>query len=264
MTDKIHQIFHFVRHYLSASRKGHGIHSPFAYALCEEVFYNATPFYDFQVLNSIRKNLIADRSEIEMTDLGAGSKVLKSKKRRICDIARVGISPKLQAELLYRLANYLSCRTIIELGTSVGLTTLYLSKACAKGKVYSVEGSKGLHQFAQSLAEASHANNIHFIHSDFDSALPDLLHSIDSLDLFYIDGNHTCEATKKYFQMAMAKKNDRSVFVLDDIYWSRDMTKAWNDIRSDEAPTLTIDLFYFGLVFFLPDIKEKTHLKMYI
>lgn len=264
MTINLHQISSFVKHFLLAKRKGHGIHSPFAYTLCEEVFYNTDSFYDFKLLNQIRSNLFNNENLLEVTDLGAGSKTFNGKQRKIKDIAEKGISSRKQSEILYRLVNYLKCQTCVELGTSLGLNTLYLAMANKSANIITLEGSTALVAIAKRLAEKNKLNNIQFIEGHFDQTFPNLLAQIDKLDLLYADGNHTYEATINYFELALEKKNRDSVFIFDDIYWSQGMTRAWEEIKKHPEVTLSIDTFYMGLVFFKEEIKEKRELKFYL
>ena len=258
-----HQIKHFLKHFFSAKRKGHGVHSPFAYQLCEEVFYNRNSFYDLEQLNFIRKDLLRDKQVLEIEDFGAGSKTFKSNQRKIKDIVAKGISSQKQSELFYKLINFLNCKHCVELGTSLGLNTLYFSKACKNGNITSIEGSKSLYDFANALAEKHQASNINFVYGKFDDLLPKTLHALPELDLFYVDGNHNYEATLNYFKIALEKKHNHSVFIFDDIYWSQGMTKAWEEIKNRAEVTLSIDTFYFGLIFFREEVKEKTHLKFW-
>ena len=264
MTINVHQVKHFIHHFFTAKRKGHGIHSPFAYRLCEEVFYNTNSFYDFEALKNIRAGLLNDSTVLHVEDFGAGSKTFTGNTRKIKDIAEKGISPVKQSEIIYKLINFLNCRQCIELGTSIGINTLYLAKGNKHTHVTTIEGSKSIFEFAKALAQRNNTHNIDFIHAKFDDALPALLNSMPPPDLLYIDGNHTCEATMKYFNMALKHKHNNSVFIFDDIYWSPGMTKAWEEIKQHHSVTLSIDAFYFGLVFFKEEIKEKRDLKFYI
>ena len=264
MTINLHQIKSYIKHFLSAKRKGHDVHSPFAYQLCEEVFYNYNTFYDFEKFDKIRTELLKDRTIITVKDLGAGSKTLNTNKRSIASITSVGISTKKQSEILYKLINFINPETIIELGTSVGLNTLYLSSSNKKANIYSVEGNEELTNFAKQLATTQNIVNCNFITGNFDSELPKLLNKLNSMDLIYIDGNHTYEATIKYFEMALAKKNNNSVFIFDDIYWSQGMTKAWEEIKKRPAVTMSIDTFYFGMLFFRVEVKERVELKFLV
>lgn len=264
MTINFHQIKKYIQHFFAAKRNGHGVHSPFAYELCEQVFYNHSHFYDFDELKKIRATLLSNETEITIEDFGAGSKTFSSNKRKISELTKKGTSTTKQSETLYKLINFLNYKTSIELGTSIGLNTLYLANANKNGQTITIEGSKHLFEFATELAAKNKVDNIKFIHLKFDEALPQVLQNINSLDLFYVDGNHTYEATLNYFNLALDKKNNSSVFIFDDIYWSKGMTSAWEQIKKHPSVTLSIDTFYFGMVFFKEEIKEKIDLKMFL
>ena len=254
----------YLLHLLQAKRNGHGVHSPFVYTLCENVFNSQQQFYVFEELSELRKHLKEDEAEIEIDDMGAGSQKLDGAKRKIKDIALHGISSQKQSELLFKLINFLKCEVIIELGTSLGLNTLYLSFANSKSQIYSLEGSQSLVEFSQSLFAKKERTNITYIQGNFDQTLPQLLSKLSSFDLLYIDGNHTYEATLRYFKLALEKRTNDSVIIFDDIYWSKGMTQAWEEIKQNEHIKLTIDCFYFGMVFFREEQKQKEHFKILI
>ena len=259
-----HQLTHFIKHFFLAKRNGHAVHSPFAYNLCEEVFYNSNAFYDFDTLKQTRNLLLQDATKIVVEDFGAGSKFLRSNTRRIKDITDGGVSRTFQSEVLYKLINYLKFNSVIELGTSIGLNSLYLAKANCSAEVVTVEGSQKLCEFAASLAEKHQIKNIRFVCNKFDEALPEVLTKIKSPFLLFIDGNHTYEATIKYFELVLTKKDDYTVVIFDDIYWSAGMTKAWQEIKNKKEVLLSIDTFYFGMVFFRSEFVEKIDLKIFI
>jgi len=254
----------YLAHLLTAKRNGHGVHSPFVYTLCDNVFNSLQQFYVFEELSELRKDLKEDGSEIEINDMGAGSQKLLGSKRKIKDIALYGISSQKQSELLFKLINFLKCDVIIELGTSLGLNTLYLSFANSKSQIYSLEGSQSLVELSQSLFAKKERTNITSIQGNFDQTLPQLLSKLSSFDLLYIDGNHTYEATLRYFKLALEKRTNESVIIFDDIYWSKGMTQAWEEIKQNEQVKLTIDCFYFGMVFFREEQKQKEHFKILI
>jgi predicted O-methyltransferase YrrM len=262
MRNRLLRVIAYMRHVLTATRKGHSVHSPFAFALCEEVFYNTLPFYDFEKFAHLRKKILKDQRILQVEDLGAGSSVLKGKERKVADIAAMGISTHRQSEILYRLVHYLGATNVIELGTSIGLNTLYLAKAASRGRVYTVEGAASLSSYAAALAGVANQENIDFINQPFDVALPALLTNNGPPDLVYIDGNHTYNATMKYYAMIREARKDSTVIVLDDIYWNEEMTRAWKEILADKTITLSIDGFVFGLLFFRKEIKERVRLKV--
>ena len=224
-----------------------------------ELIRNNYPYKDFDELNTIRKKLSLNHQEINIIDFGAGSKSLSSNKRKISDIAKKGIAQQKQAEFLYRVLNKFYPENIVELGTSIGLTTLYFSKVVPKSSIYTIEGCPDLFQFSKNLFKEHSANNITSLNGNFNTELPTLLNKLPKLDFLYIDGNHTYDATIQYFNLALEKKHPGTILVFDDIYWSEGMEKAWKEICIHPQVKLTLDLFQFGIVFFRTENKEKEH-----
>lgn len=252
------RILKYINYQLTAYTE-HDLHSPFLYNFYMELIKNPHPFEDFEELQKIRTQLLSTNTKITITDFGAGSKKIKSNIRHISKIAKHGIAQKKQAEFLYRLLNKFTPKTIIELGTSIGLTSLYLAKASPKSTVYTIEGCPNLYAFSKNSFQEQHIKNIKSINGNFNTELPQLLSEIECIDFLYIDGNHAYEPTINYFKMALAKKNDQSIFVFDDIYWSEGMQKAWKEICQHPDVTVSLDLFYFGIIFFRKEHKNKEH-----
>lgn len=236
----------------------HDVHSPFVYRFYMELIVNKSSYKDFEALDGIRKQLLEDETLIEVTDLGAGSRKLHATSRSVSNIARHGIARKKQAEFLYRLVRYFAPETIIELGTSLGLTSLYLAKASAT-TLYTIEGCPGLAAFSQKRFRESNTNNIISLRGNFNDILPELLSSPGRKDLIYIDGNHSYEPTLKYFEMCLENKHPGTILIFDDIYWSEGMEKAWKEISSHPEVRLSMDFFQFGIVFFRTEQKNKEH-----
>jgi len=255
---RLKTIIKYINYWLSFFTE-HDLHSPFLYNFYIELVKNEYCFGDFEVLSSIRKKLYSDKTIIKVLDFGAGSKKMKSNERSIRQISKHGIASQKQAEFLYRLVNKFSPKTIVELGTSVGLTTLYLSRANVKSKIYTIEGCPNLFQYSKKQFVSYKAQNIFSINGNFDSEFPKILSKIESLDFLYIDGNHTYSSTINYFNMALGKKNPHSIFVFDDINWNEDMQKAWREICASPEITLSLDFFHFGVVFFRKEQLNKEH-----
>lgn len=264
MNSKLPQIVSYIKHYFKAHRKGHGVHSPFAYRLCEEVFYNKHPFYAFEQLKTTRKKLLKDEQTINMEDFGVGSQVFKSKQRKINAIARHGISSRQQSELIFRLMNFMHSEKALELGTSLGLNTLYMASTNANTQVISVDACNDLINYAEQLAKKNKIKNIKFVNAKFEEALPIIISQSPDIDFVYIDGNHSYEASLHYFNALLKISGNNSVFVFDDIYWSEGMTKAWQEIKAHPKVKLSIDTFYTGFVFFKDELKEKLDYRFFI
>lgn len=240
------------------------MHSPFVYHFYSELIKNKNPFDDFTHLNEIRLELLKNKTVISFVDLGAGSRKINSTKnntnqRTIRQIAKHGISQKKQAEFLYRVVNYFSPNVIVEIGTSIGLSTLYLSKAKSSATVYTLEGSEELVKFSKALFEKEGCRNIESVSGNFNESFPMLLQKLPQVDFLFLDGNHQYDTTVNYFNLAIKKKNSQSVFIIDDINWSSEMQRAWKYISEHPEVRLSFDFFQFGVVFFREEQKEKEH-----
>jgi predicted O-methyltransferase YrrM len=252
----IKQVLTYINYRLTAYTE-HDVHSPFVYDFYTELIKNENPYSDFERLDELRKELLNNTTMLEIADFGAGSKKLSANQRSIQQIARHGIAPKKQAEFLYRLVNKFAPKTLVELGTSVGLTSLYLAKANSKASLYTLEGSESLVSFSKELFKKENVKNIISIAGNFDVTFPELLKRIEVLDCLYLDGNHAYEPTLRYFELALAKKHPGSFFIFDDINWSDDMQKAWQAVAAHKDVRLSFDFFHFGIVFFRTEQKEK-------
>jgi len=248
----------WLRYYLSASNgKGHGIHSPFVFDFVKNVLRDKKKYDHYPIIETARLKLLKQTGEIEVQDLGAGSSVIKAKKRKVCDIAASSLKPAKYAQLLYRTVKYYEPTTILELGTSFGITSSYLAAPNTNAKLFTIEGSSAIAGIARKTFERVGLNNIELIEGDFNDILPPLLARIGSIDLAFIDGNHRKEPTLDYFQQLLPYCHAGTILIFDDIHWSADMEDAWQQIQQHPGVTLTIDLFFMSFVFFNPDINHK-------
>jgi len=244
----------------------HGIHSPFVFQLYTQVIDIEKEYYCFEILGSLRQRLLADDTLLTINDLGAGSKHLPSMQRTVSQIAKNSISKPKIAQLLFRLVDYFQPKTIVELGTCLGLTTLYLSEASPKeAKIYTFEGAEALAEKAQKLFEKEitkqTTHNIELVVGNLDETLANKVAQLTQIDFAFFDANHRRLPTLQYFKTCLSKAHENTVFVFDDIYWSAEMQAAWQAIQQHPQVTLTIDLFYVGLVFFR-EKQPKQHFKL--
>lgn len=250
----------YLRYYLfSSNGKGHGIHSPFVFDFIKNVLNEKKAYSIFLIIEKLRQELLKNENTIDVVDFGAGSVMLAYNKRKIKDIARSSLKPRKFSQLLFRIAQNYNPQTIVELGTSLGVTTAYLANANKNNEVFTFEGSKNIAEVAQSNFHKLELQNIELIRGNFDDTLQKKLSLIPSIDLAFIDGNHRKEPTLKYFRQLLKRASEQSIFIFDDIHWSVEMEAAWKEIQQHNAVTLTIDLFFIGIVFFRKDFKTKQH-----
>jgi predicted O-methyltransferase YrrM len=250
----------YLRYYFTASNgSGHGVHSPFVFDFITNVLKDKNIYGSYNKIEEQRKKLLVNTATIEVEDFGAGSSIFKSNQRIVKNIAATSLKPKKYAQLLFRIAQYYKPATIIELGTSLGITTAYLASGNTNSKVYTCEGSKNIAAIAENNFYELGLKNIELIKGDFDQTLPPLLSKLNKIDLAFIDGNHRKEATLDYFAQLLKHSTNATILIFDDIHWSAEMEAAWTTIQLNPAVTLTIDLFFIGIVLINNDFKVTQH-----
>ncbi len=239
----------FLKHRLKAKSR-HGVHSPFVYNLIDKVIYDFEPKKIYEPIEALRKELLNDNREISITDLGAGSLVNNNQKKRLSLLAKHALKPARLAQLIYRITNVLQPLSSIELGTCLGITTAYIAKANSANKLITVEGCPETAAVALENLNKLSIENVELKVGNFDVILPEILNELDRIDFAFIDGNHRKEATLNYFNLILPKVTENSVIIFDDIYWSEGMEDAWEQIKQHPHVTVSVDLFWIGLVFF--------------
>lgn len=203
--------------------------------------------------------MLKDETVIPITDFGAGSRLNLSQERKVSAIAKSSLKPKKYSQLLFRMVNYFQPSFVLELGTSLGITSSYLASGNNNAKVITMEGSPHVAAIARKNFEWLQLKNISVIEGNFDETLPKLISSTQTADFVFIDGNHRKEPTIRYFEQLLPKISSNSIFIFDDIHWSKEMEEAWETIKQHDAVTLSIDLFFIGIIFFRKEQKEKQH-----
>jgi predicted O-methyltransferase YrrM len=248
----------YLHYYLTASNgKGHGVHSPFVFSFIRNVLNDTKEYPCYPVIELKRRELLRNETLIEAADYGAGSSVIKTTQRRVKDIAASSLKSGKFAQLLFRMAQYYKPGTILELGTSFGISTAYLASANNTSLVYSCEGAASIAGIARQNFNEFDLKNIHIIEGDFADTLPPLLSQLHKIDLAFVDGNHRKEYKLNYFHQLLNHSTTSSIFIFDDIHWSAGMEEAWEEIKQHRAVTLTIDLFFIGIIILSPDFNHK-------
>ena len=257
----------YLRYYLTAANgKGHGIHSPFVFDFIIHVLNDNRDFPEYVPVRELRRRLERDRTMLVIEDLGAGSALNGTHQRSISELARHAAKPEKLGQLLFRIARYYRATSIIELGTSLGISTAYLAAGgkAAGGtgaRVITIEGADAVAEVAernfQLLLEKPGLGNVELVRGNFDDALAPALDRMGRVDLAFVDGNHRREPTLRYFEQVLARCASQAVLIFDDIHWSAEMEEAWGQIKKDQRVYLTIDLFFIGLVFLRSEFKVK-------
>ena len=235
------------------------MHSPFVFDFIRTVLLDKNHYAAYDVVESLRRKLLDNHEEIVVKDFGAGSAIDKANKRQVAAIAENAAKPKKFGQLLYRLVRHYKPSLVFELGTSLGITTSYLALANAEAAIVTMEGSPAIVSLAKENFEKLGLHNIKIIEGNFDDTLAMTVNNATTIDFAFLDGNHRLQPTIHYFNTILARVNNSSVIVVDDIHWSGEMEKAWQVIKEHESVQCTIDLFFIGIVFFRREFHEKQH-----
>jgi len=250
----------YAKYYITASNsKGHGMHSPFVFSFITQVMKDDRAFYAYRSIENLRQLQLIDQQVLLIQDFGAGSRVRKENTRKVCDIARSSLKPKKFGQLLFRIVDQYSPANILELGTSLGITTAYMAAANEQSKVVTMEGAATVAAVAKKNFAKLGLQNIRLVEGNFDETLAATVQQMGRIDLAFVDGNHRYEPTLRYFREILPAMHEYSILIFDDIHWSKEMEQAWAEIQQDPAVTLSIDLFFIGLVFFRKEQKVKQH-----
>lgn len=256
--NSIYRVYYFLNHILTArNTNGFGVHSPFVFQFTRYVISEKNPFYIFVEIEKIRNKWLKINSEIEIEDFGTRN----NKIRTISDIASKSLIRPKYGRLLFRIINYYKLTNLLELGTSLGISTAYIASCSCKDKCITLEGCKNTAEIAQKTFDELNLKNVEIIIGNINNTIEVAINKLSSVDFVYFDANHSQEGTISYFETILPFINTNSILVFDDIYWSKGMKNAWEIIKSNNKVTSTIDLFQIGIVFFNPDLNKK-HYKM--
>lgn len=243
-----------------AARTRYDLHSPFVAELVEAVLEDNRCYYAFSDIEAARSRWLTDEEIIHLTNIGAGSTISNASQRSAGDLLRsTAVSPE-TGRRLFRLVLWSQPESILELGTSMGISTSYLAAADARIPLLSIEGNDTVAAKArQHLADLG-LQHVKIVSGLFDEQLPAALSTLRSLGLLFIDGDHRKEAVLTHVQACLQHRHNDSVFAIADIHWSDDMEQTWSELCALPEVTLSVDLFHFGLLFFKKEFIDKQHL----
>lgn len=254
MNQRLFQLSSFITYWLDSVDE-HSLHSPFFFNLYVNVIKASRRSGPIENIEHYREQLLHSTEQIEVTDYGAGSDYFKGSLRDIRVIAKRSLTPKRYAILYRTLVTYFNAQTVIELGTSLGITTLYLSPPGTNTRT--LEGSEKIAAVARRIFEEARYKNIEVITGNIDETLPSLIGTVESVDLVFMDAFHRYDATMRYFGLILDKLHSKSVVIVDDIHYSTEMERAWNEVKAHDRVHATADLYRCGLVFFDPSLNRQ-------
>jgi predicted O-methyltransferase YrrM len=251
----MHQIKHYLNHWLDAVDE-HSIHSPFFFDFYKQVIKKDPDDTRFHEVEELRKKLLINKSELKIKDLGAQSSHFSNGTRTISQVAATSLCPAKYGRLLLRIIEQQRAKEVLELGTSMGLTSLYLGLN-PNTHVTTFEGNPALINIALTHFESFEKKNIDLVEGNIDYTLPQFILQSAKIDFVFMDANHRYEPTLQYFKLLTKRMAPGGIIVLDDIYHSPEMTRAWQELRKHQLVYGSIDLFRMGILFFDPALNRQ-------
>jgi len=286
-------LFH-IRH-----RRGRGIHSPYLFEFVHDVLFDAEGIRVPEEILRIHRELAGDRALIPrerwlyraartpvpdgskgavgtgsgeavgtgskgtgaIGSGGAGKAADRSGERSVRSFVRRSSVPPRYGALLYRMARWFRPEMVLELGTGLGVSTLYLASGAPGVPLHSVEGHTERAAFAAALLCRCGLEQVSIHWGEMDEKLEEILPQMPGRFLAFIDGNHRYEPTVGYVRKILSRAGDEAVIVMDDIYWSPEMEKAWKEVTGWPEARFSVDLFRFGILFLRKDL-QKMHIKI--
>jgi len=212
--------------------------------LITKVIEEKTPYYVFSDIENFRKELLSRENPI---------KTLTAKETQT----------KNYGALLFRLVNFFKRRSVLQIGSSTGVMSLYLALPLRNScECYALEERPGLLEFTQAFAENYSLSNIHWLEGDYTNNLNSLKPKIASFDFIFINTMGDSGKTQEALGLIETFICPDTVLVIDNIRRNKAMKILWQDIKNRQDVMLTIDLLSLGLVFFNTKL-QKQHYKNY-
>lgn len=254
MFNRLQFAINYLFYFFTAGNK-HSVHSPFVYDLVTKVINARRTKPEYHTFELLRSKMLRSNADVQITPIGAS---FFEGKKKLRDVVKASAKSAKYAELLERLCAYFNPEFAIEIGSSVGISTMYQAAGIQQGVLFSLEGNHDSLKIAKHNLEKAELPHVQWREGLFSDTLPALLNDLPRVDYVFFDGNHQMESTLQYFEWCLQKAHTGTVFVFDDIRWSDDMLLAWNKIKNHPLVTVSVDLYAMGIVFFRTG-QEKEH-----
>jgi predicted O-methyltransferase YrrM len=242
-------------------RRGHGIHSPYLFDFINKGVFNGAGHQVPKEILWNHRELKREKSKIPIGKLGASSRVENSKERSVGSFVRFSSVSEKYGALLHRIIRWFEPEVIIELGSGLGISTLYLASGSPKVPLYSIEGDSHRAAFACSLLTRNNLESTSIHCGEMGERLDHLQPRIKGRFVAFVDGNNQYIATLAYVRKLLEAAGEEAIIIMDDIYWSKEMYEAWKEVISWPEVRVSIDLYQMGILLLRPDL-DKADIKI--
>lgn len=238
-------------------RKGFGVHSPFVFSLITKVIEEKCPYYCFQEIELLRKQLLFGEKKITYPDRKCNGRI---KTRAIGSIVKhEAISPK-EGALLFRLTNYFKSKHILQIGSNMGLSTLYLTSYAKGLSCIALEHIPEFAEISKQTISRKGRNKVDLRIGEYIKLLPQALNDLHTVDLVFFNTQHETVDNQELFNECLKFVKNETLFIFEGINANNEMRSFWKNVCACPEVTVSLDLFSLGIAVF----NKKLHKKNYI
>ena len=143
-----------------------------------------------------------------------------------------------KGRILYNVVKVMESRHVIELGTYLGMSTMFLLEALdtagPEAHVTTIELHDKYHSIASALLDQRFKGRVTCIQGLTEEVVPELGRTMTGVDLMFHDAGHTGENYVRDFKAAEPSLASGAVLLFDDIRW-RDPSVATSDPRCHDG-----------------------------
>ena len=256
------RIRQYIKHqFYRRHTKGRHIHSPYSFEFVHEVIFNASKGEVPAEIRNLHRELHMDSTLIPAAGPGAPSSVDDAPYRSVGSFVKSSSVSLKYGALLYRISRWFRPGVILELGTGLGISTLYLCAGSPDTPLHTIEANRDRADFSEGLFKRSGMPTVQVHVGEMEEVLETLTDAVQGRILAFVDGNHRYDATIGYLRWILGQAGEEAVVVMDDITWSKEMMRAWQEIISWPEVRMSIDLFHMGMLLLRKDL-QKADLKI--
>ncbi|MDR0230998.1 MAG: hypothetical protein LBI82_02645 [Dysgonamonadaceae bacterium] len=231
-------------------RKGHGVHSPFAFNFITNVIEEKLPYYVFEDIEKQRAQLLSNKEIIEFISAKGNAK-----RKTVAAVTSQETQSDKYGALLFRLVNFLQCKSALQIGASTGVMTLYLASSRKDMQCVVLEDREELVSIVRKLCSSLQLNNVSVKKGEYLSSLDEVLKEHDYFDMVFVNTIRNPELTRHILERQIKTK----LLIVDNIRKDKKSKALWQMIKDNPHARITIDLYHLGIALF----EEKFYKKHY-
>lgn len=245
MANHLHKLKERIQYRIKTRHhKGFGIHSPYLFHFINSVIQIKYPYYHFRQIESLRKDQTSNYKSLRNIDFIAHR---RNKKEAHC------------GQIIFRIIQDAQFKTLLELGTNMGMETQYMALANLKARCITVTRSAELAALAQRRFQKQGLNHIELEILQSGEMPLKVIDGVENLDFVLFNHSFISHDILDLFNQCLPKKNNGSIFVFMGIHGRPEMIEAWKKIRTDPNVQVTMDLYNLGIVMFNPELEKKNY-----